>query len=224
VSDAQTPIWREEPVRGGYPEPWVLGLPGRERLERWRVDPPIRRSPTSRARCRPDSATAPPRPRMPASAWLANDTGLLGGGASRSSRTSPSGARSRRCRPPCRHDRRALAHPAAPRPTRCDPERPRPGHPRGPQRRPFRVFLLDPRGRDAHPTARRDSRSCPPSMGCRRRRRARCPGAQVRDARPVSARAAGRGPSSARRPGTSSRARRSSNATCGELRRPRSIT
>ena len=30
---AQQEIWRE-PVRGGYPEPWMLALPGRDRLAR----------------------------------------------------------------------------------------------------------------------------------------------------------------------------------------------
>ena len=80
MSDAQTPIWREEPVRGGYPEPWVLGLPGRERLERWRVDPPIPPLTHLTGAFPTGFGDGTAEAEMPASAWLANDTGLLGGG------------------------------------------------------------------------------------------------------------------------------------------------
>ena len=73
-------IWRE-PVRGGYPEPWMFALPGRERLERWRrglnPDPPL----THLTGARPSGfgdGTADAE--MPASGWLTNDAGLIGGG------------------------------------------------------------------------------------------------------------------------------------------------
>jgi uncharacterized protein (TIGR00369 family) len=74
-------IWRE-PVRGGYPEPWMLALPGLDRLERWRRDtvarPPLFHLTGSRPTGFGDGTA---EARMPATGWLANDAGLIGGGA-----------------------------------------------------------------------------------------------------------------------------------------------
>jgi uncharacterized protein (TIGR00369 family) len=77
---AEPEIWRE-PVRGGYPEAWILALPGRERLARFRrrlnPAPPL----THLTGARPTGfgdGTADAE--MPVSGWLANDAGLIGGG------------------------------------------------------------------------------------------------------------------------------------------------
>ena len=73
-------IWRE-PVRGGYPEPWMLSMPGRERLQRWRrraVPPPPLFHLTGARPTGYGEGTADAE--MPASPWLLNSAGLLGGG------------------------------------------------------------------------------------------------------------------------------------------------
>jgi len=74
------PVWRE-PVVGSYPDPGVLALPGRERLDLWMRRggplPPL----THLTGARPTSigdGTADAE--MPASAWLVNSAGLVGGG------------------------------------------------------------------------------------------------------------------------------------------------
>jgi uncharacterized protein (TIGR00369 family) len=73
-------IWRE-PVRGGYPEPWMLALPGLERLERWRRDsvarPPLFHLTGARATGFGEGTAVA---EMPATGWLCNDAGLIGGG------------------------------------------------------------------------------------------------------------------------------------------------
>jgi uncharacterized protein (TIGR00369 family) len=73
-------IWRE-PVRGGYPDPGMIALPGRQRLESWRrrlsPPPPL----THLTGARPvgfGSGTADAE--MPASGWLAASNGLITGG------------------------------------------------------------------------------------------------------------------------------------------------
>ena len=80
MSPAEDAIWRE-PVRGGYPDPWLLTLPGRERLEAFRdgrSPPPPLAHLTGAMPTGFGAGTA--EARMPATAWLANDAGLLGGG------------------------------------------------------------------------------------------------------------------------------------------------
>lgn len=75
-----TDVWRE-PVRGGYPEPWMLGLDGMDRLDRWRRDlaprPPLFHLTGSRPT---DFGEGTAVAEMPASGWLANSAGLIGGG------------------------------------------------------------------------------------------------------------------------------------------------
>lgn len=78
VGDA---VWRE-PVRGGYPSPWVLSLQGRERLEAFRLGkggamPPLYHLTGSRL-TKVGDGTADAE--MPATAWLTNSAGLIGGG------------------------------------------------------------------------------------------------------------------------------------------------
>ena len=73
-------IWRE-PVRGGYPDPWLLTLPGAERLEGFRDGstpaPPL----THLTGARPTGfGDGTAEAEMPATEWLANDAGLLSGG------------------------------------------------------------------------------------------------------------------------------------------------
>jgi uncharacterized protein (TIGR00369 family) len=73
-------IWRE-PVRGGYPHPGVFSLPGLERLQRWRAGdspaPPLFHltgaRPTGFGEGTADAE-------MPATPWLYNSAGLIGGG------------------------------------------------------------------------------------------------------------------------------------------------
>jgi uncharacterized protein (TIGR00369 family) len=73
-------VWREE-VRGGYPDPRLLGLPGRERLETWGIGrtpaPPLTRL-TGAKITEVGSGTAGAD--MPASGWLLNSAGAIGGG------------------------------------------------------------------------------------------------------------------------------------------------
>jgi len=77
VSGAE--IWRE-PVRGGYPAPWVLGLAPSERLALFRRSgsvPPLTHL-TGAAFVGFGDGTA--EAEMPASRWLLNDAGVIGGG------------------------------------------------------------------------------------------------------------------------------------------------
>ncbi len=73
-------IWRE-PVRGGYPELGLLALPGRKRLERFRLArapaPPLFHLTGARPTSVGDGTA---EAEMPASGWLANSAGLIGGG------------------------------------------------------------------------------------------------------------------------------------------------
>ena len=72
-------VWRE-PVRGSYPDPRLIALPGRERLETWNrgLPPPLTHLTGARP-TRFGSGTA--EAEMPASGWLASSTGLITGGA-----------------------------------------------------------------------------------------------------------------------------------------------
>jgi uncharacterized protein (TIGR00369 family) len=77
VSGAE--IWRE-PVRGGYPAPWVLGLAPSERLALFRRSspaPPLTHL-TGAKFVGFGEGTA--EAEMPASQWLLNDAGVIGGG------------------------------------------------------------------------------------------------------------------------------------------------
>jgi uncharacterized protein (TIGR00369 family) len=73
-------IWRE-PVRGGYPEPWMLSLPGRLRLDRWRRElaptPPLYHLTGARPTGFGDGTA---EAEMPGSPWLTNAAGVIGGG------------------------------------------------------------------------------------------------------------------------------------------------
>jgi uncharacterized protein (TIGR00369 family) len=76
-----TEVWRE-PVRGGYPDPRMLALPGRRRLECWRrgvMPPPPLAHLTGAMPTGFGTGTA--EARMPASPWLAASGGLITGGA-----------------------------------------------------------------------------------------------------------------------------------------------
>ncbi len=76
-----TAVWKE-PVRGGYPDPRLIALPGRRRLECWRrgvnPPPPLRHltgaTPTG-------FGTGTAEAQMPATPWLAASNGLITGGA-----------------------------------------------------------------------------------------------------------------------------------------------
>jgi uncharacterized protein (TIGR00369 family) len=76
----ETEVWRE-PIRGGYPHPGVMSLPGIERLRRFRVlgsPPPPLYHLTGATPIRFGDGTA--EAEMPASPWLLNSAGLIGGG------------------------------------------------------------------------------------------------------------------------------------------------
>ncbi len=78
---AEEPVWRE-PVRGDYPDPAFVALPGRERLEGWRLrtwPPPPLSHLTGALPTRFGDGTA--EAEMPASRWLASSTGVISGGA-----------------------------------------------------------------------------------------------------------------------------------------------
>lgn len=73
-------IWQEE-VRGSYPDPAVIALPGRERLQGWRrrtSPPPPLSHLTGAVPIRFGDGTADAE--MPASGWLASSTGVISGG------------------------------------------------------------------------------------------------------------------------------------------------
>jgi uncharacterized protein (TIGR00369 family) len=81
VSTTQaTEVWRED-VRGGYPDPRMLALSGRERLESWVRGhvpaPPLSRL-TGAVFTEVGSGTASAV--MPATGWLLNSAGAIGGG------------------------------------------------------------------------------------------------------------------------------------------------
>jgi uncharacterized protein (TIGR00369 family) len=73
-------VWRE-PVRGTYPHPGLFGLSGRERLEGWRrfnyPPPPLYHLTGARPTGFGDGTA---EAEMPASDWLLNSAGLIGGG------------------------------------------------------------------------------------------------------------------------------------------------
>lgn len=73
-------IWEEEP-RGGYPDPRLLGLPGGERLRAWSRGgvprPPLTRLTGARFVSAGDGTA---NAEMPASGWLLNSAGAVGGG------------------------------------------------------------------------------------------------------------------------------------------------
>jgi uncharacterized protein (TIGR00369 family) len=75
-----TEVWRE-PVRGGYPDPRLMALSGRDRLETWRLSksppPPLYHLTGSRPTAVGDGTADA---EMPASGWLLNSAGLVGGG------------------------------------------------------------------------------------------------------------------------------------------------
>ena len=74
-------IWLEEP-RGGYPDPAVLGMTGLERLSRFArgesPTPPLSRLTGGRIG---DVGSGTATASMPASGWLLNSAGVIGGGA-----------------------------------------------------------------------------------------------------------------------------------------------
>jgi uncharacterized protein (TIGR00369 family) len=79
--DAENPaIWQED-VRGSYPDPAVIALPGRERLQGWRrrtSPPPPLSHLTGAVPIGFGDGTADAE--MPASGWLASSTGVISGG------------------------------------------------------------------------------------------------------------------------------------------------
>ncbi len=79
-AERTTELWREE-VRGGYPDPRLLALPGLERLQEWgrgrAPAPPLTRL-TGALITEVGSGTAGAE--MPASGWLLNSAGAIGGG------------------------------------------------------------------------------------------------------------------------------------------------
>jgi uncharacterized protein (TIGR00369 family) len=73
-------VWTE-PVRGDYPDPAVVALPGRERLQGWRrrtSPPPPLAHLTGAVPTGFGDGTA--EAEMPASGWLASSTGVISGG------------------------------------------------------------------------------------------------------------------------------------------------
>lgn len=78
MTEAQ--VWRE-PVRGGYPHPGMLALPGRERLSIWLRSasalPPLTRLTGARPIAVGDGTADA---EMPTTDWLLNSAGLIGGG------------------------------------------------------------------------------------------------------------------------------------------------
>jgi uncharacterized protein (TIGR00369 family) len=79
LGDATTP-WRE-PVRGGYPDPWMLSMSGLERLNAWRQGtapwPPLYHLTGARPTGFGEGTA---EAEMPATGWLTNAAGLIGGG------------------------------------------------------------------------------------------------------------------------------------------------
>jgi uncharacterized protein (TIGR00369 family) len=80
TASEKTGVWRE-PVRGSYPDPRMIALSGRERLETWRrglSPPPPLAHLTGALPTGFGSGTA--EAQMPASGWLAASNGLITGG------------------------------------------------------------------------------------------------------------------------------------------------
>ena len=80
MSTTATELWRG-PVRGGYPEPWMLSISGPERFRAWSrgaAPPPPLFHLTGAAFAGFGDGTS--EAVMPASPWLANSVGLLSGG------------------------------------------------------------------------------------------------------------------------------------------------
>ena len=79
ATDVEEP-WRED-VRGGYPDPRLLGLGGLERMETFRKRvapaPPLHHLTGSRPS---NFGAGTAEARMPATGWLLNSAGLVGGG------------------------------------------------------------------------------------------------------------------------------------------------
>jgi uncharacterized protein (TIGR00369 family) len=79
-SAERTEVWRE-PVRGGYGDPRLMALSGRERLRAWRLSkgpaPPLYHL-TGALPSTFGDGTA--EAEMPSSEWLLNSAGLIGGG------------------------------------------------------------------------------------------------------------------------------------------------
>lgn len=72
--------WREQ-VRGGYPDPAMLAVPGRERLQAWLRDASLLPPLTHLTGARPTAvADGTADAEMPATGWLLNSAGLIGGG------------------------------------------------------------------------------------------------------------------------------------------------
>jgi acyl-CoA thioesterase len=73
-------VWRE-PVRGGYPDLWMFGLPPAERFRLWQrglaPTPPLYHLTGARFAGAGDGTAEAD---MPASGWLTNSAGLIGGG------------------------------------------------------------------------------------------------------------------------------------------------
>ena len=81
MSASASEVWKEE-VRGGYPDPRLIALPGRRRLECWRreiMPPPPLAHLTGAMPTGFGTGTA--EARMPASPWLAASNGVITGGA-----------------------------------------------------------------------------------------------------------------------------------------------
>jgi uncharacterized protein (TIGR00369 family) len=73
-------VWRE-PVRGGYPDPAMIGFSGLERLRKWRLEqvppPPLHHLTGARPTTFGEGTA---EAEMPASGWLCNPAGVIGGG------------------------------------------------------------------------------------------------------------------------------------------------
>ena len=71
----------QEPVRGGYPEAWMLSLSGRQRIATWNrglaPTPPLYHLTGSRPTGSGDGTA---EAEMPGTVWLTNSAGLIGGG------------------------------------------------------------------------------------------------------------------------------------------------
>jgi uncharacterized protein (TIGR00369 family) len=74
-------VWTE-PVRGGYPDPTMIALPGKERLKGWRdgtwPPPPLSHLTGAVPKGFGDGTA---EAEMPASGWLASSSGVISGGA-----------------------------------------------------------------------------------------------------------------------------------------------
>jgi uncharacterized protein (TIGR00369 family) len=81
MTSITTPVWQEE-VRGSYPDPRLMALSGRQRLECWRRGASPRPPLTHLTGAMPTGfGTGTAEARMPATGWLAASNGLITGGA-----------------------------------------------------------------------------------------------------------------------------------------------